>query len=83
MAKQTENMAESPKAKRVQVSQADVPAYALDDALRVAVAIVENYASAPTKPLEVAAAMNLAPASSYFKNANRISYRLWTHQRRV
>lgn len=67
VAKQTDNTAELPKVKRVQVSQADVPAYALDDALRVAVAIADNYASAPTKPLEVAAAMNLAPASSYFK----------------
>jgi hypothetical protein len=65
--KKTENVDESPKVKRVQVSQADVPAYALDDALRVAVAIADNYASNPTKPLEVAAAMNLAPASSYFK----------------
>ncbi len=53
--------------KRVRVSQADVPAYSLGDALRVATAIADNYASAPTKPLEVAAAMNLAPNSSHFK----------------
>jgi predicted nucleotide-binding protein len=55
------------KAKRVRVSQADVPAHSLDEALRVALAIFDNYGSAPTKPLEVAAAMNLTPTSSYFK----------------
>jgi predicted nucleotide-binding protein len=57
----------APNVKRVRVSQSDVPAYSLDDALRVAAAIADNYASAPTKPLEVAAAMNLAPNSSHFK----------------
>lgn len=55
------------KTKRVRVSQSDVPAYSLDDALRVAFAISENYASKPAKPLEVAVAMNLAPNSSHFK----------------
>ncbi|OYZ16578.1 MAG: hypothetical protein B7Y35_01165 [Sphingomonadales bacterium 28-64-96] len=54
-------------AKRVRISQAEVPAYSLDEALRVASAIADNYASQPTKPLEVAAAMNLAPGSSHFK----------------
>jgi predicted nucleotide-binding protein len=55
------------KAKRVRVSQADVPAYSLDEALRVASAIFDSYGSAPTKPLEVAAAMDLSPMSSHFK----------------
>lgn len=55
------------KAKRIRISQSDVPAYSLDDALRVASAIADNYASKPAKPLEVAAAMNLAPNSSHFK----------------
>lgn len=68
MAKSTsEGASSATKAKRVKVSQSDVPAYSLGEALRVAVAITENYASAPTKPLEVAAAMNLAPASSHFR----------------
>lgn len=55
------------KAKCIRVSQTDVPAYSLDDALRVALAIAENYASTPTKPLDVAAAMNMAPNSTNFK----------------
>ena len=51
----------------MRISQSDVPAFSLDEALRVAIAIADNYASKPTKPLEVAAAMNLAPNSSQFK----------------
>lgn len=49
------------------VSQTDVPAYSLEHALRVPTAIAENYASKPTRPLDVAAAMNLAPTSSSFR----------------
>ena len=55
------------KRKQVRVSQADVPAYSLVQALRVAEAISENYGGAPTKPLDVAHAMNLTPASSNFR----------------
>jgi len=53
--------------KRSRISQTDVPAYSLEHALRVPLAIAENYASKPTKPLDVAAAMNLLPGSSQFK----------------
>jgi predicted nucleotide-binding protein len=67
MAKSDAEQAPAGKAKRVRVSQADVPAHSLADAIRVASAIADNYASSPTKPLEVAAAMNLAPNSSHFK----------------
>jgi predicted nucleotide-binding protein len=35
--------------------------------MRIPTAIAENYASKPTKPLDVAAAMNLLPASSQFR----------------
>ncbi len=68
MAKQVSKPKEAPesgveKGKRTRISQADVPAYSLDDALRVASAIADNYASKPVKPLEVAVAMNLAPNS--------------------
>ncbi|WP_294210733.1 TIR domain-containing protein [uncultured Sphingomonas sp.] len=70
----------SDKPKRVRVSQSDVPAYSLNDTLRVAMAIAENYASAPTKPLDVAAAMNLAPNSSHFRmlTGSAIAYGLTT-----
>jgi predicted nucleotide-binding protein len=49
------------------ISQTDVPAYSLEHALRVPIAIAENYASKPTKPLDVAAAMNMQPSSSGFR----------------
>jgi predicted nucleotide-binding protein len=53
--------------KRIQVSQADIPAYSLDEALRVPRAIVENYNSKPSTPLKVAAAMKVGPTTGPFK----------------
>ncbi len=43
------------KDRRSRVSQGDVPAYTLDEALAVARAIGENYAFGPIKPLHLAA----------------------------
>lgn len=57
---------ESPK-KRTRISQSDVPAYPLEQAVRVAQAIADNYASQPAKPLEVAAAMEMSPSSGPFR----------------
>lgn len=56
-----------PPEKRSRISQSDVPAYSLDDALRIPNALSENYASSPTKPLNVAAALQMSPTSSAFK----------------
>jgi hypothetical protein len=53
--------------KRARVSQANVPAYSLEDALRVAKAISSQYGGKPTKPINVASAMDLSPNSSVFK----------------
>lgn len=53
--------------KRARISQTDVPAFSLAHALRVPKAIHENYGSQPTKPLDVARAMDLTPASSNFR----------------
>jgi predicted nucleotide-binding protein len=53
--------------KRVQVSQADIPAYSLDEAMRVPRAIVENYNAKPATPLKVAAAMKVGPTTGPFK----------------
>lgn len=57
----------SPKPKGKKLSQADVPGHSLTDALRVAKAIFDNYGGDPTKPLHVAAAMDLKPSSSQFR----------------
>jgi len=53
--------------KRSRISQSDIPAYGLSDALRVSRAIHENYAGHATRPLDVAAAMDISPTSSTFK----------------
>lgn len=52
---------------RTRVSQEDVPACSLDQALRVPRAIAESYAYRPTRPLKVAEAMKLQPSSSRFR----------------
>lgn len=61
-----EKATESSK-KRTRISQGEVPAYPLEQALRVAQAIADNYASKPAKPLEVAAAMDMSPSSGPFR----------------
>lgn len=55
------------KAKQTRLSQSDVPAYSLEDALRVSAALSENYAGGPATPLNVAVAMGLTPTSSHFR----------------
>jgi hypothetical protein len=52
---------------RKYLSQSDVPAYALDQALKVPLALSENFGKAATRPLRVAEAMNLSPNSSGFR----------------
>ncbi len=53
--------------KRKYLSQSDVPAYGLEEALRIATAIADSYGKNPTKPLRVAQAMNMMPSSSTFR----------------
>lgn len=68
MTKQAKGNSEQPgPPKRSRLSQTDVPAYPLSEALRVARAIFNNYGGDPTKPFHVAAAMELKPGSSQFK----------------
>jgi len=55
------------KKPRQRLSQEDVPAYSLDQALRVPKAIAENYAFKPTRPLNVAGAMSMSPTSGPFR----------------
>lgn len=54
-------------AKRVRVSQSDVPAYPLDDALRIAHAISNEYGKQPTRPVDVATALQLMPNTGSFR----------------
>jgi len=53
--------------KGTKISQADVPSISLQKAIRVPVAIAENYASHPTRPIDVAAALEMTPGSGTFR----------------
>lgn len=53
--------------KRSYFSQADVPSMTLDKAIKLAKAIVDNYASKPATPLQVAKALDVLPSSSGFR----------------
>ena len=59
--------------RRSYVSQTEVPRVTVIDALRVAVAISDNYAGQPTKPLRVAEAMQMAPTTGGFRNLTSAS----------
>lgn len=53
--------------KKKYLSQSDVPWCSVDKALIVAEAIVNNYGSKPTKPLDVAKALGMQPTSVNFR----------------
>ena len=52
---------------RAYIKQSDVPRCSVQQALRIAKAIAENYASEPTAPLAVAQALDMKPTSSTFR----------------
>lgn len=53
--------------KRSKLSQKDVPSMTMDKALRLAKAIVDNYASKPVTPLKIAQAIDMTPTSGSFR----------------
>jgi predicted nucleotide-binding protein len=53
--------------KRTKVSQADIPSMSLEKATRVPVAIADNYGSHPTRPIDLATALNMTPSSGGFR----------------
>lgn len=53
--------------KKSRISQQDVPAHSLEQALRVPRAILEELAGGPSKPLHVAQAMGIQPTSGGFR----------------
>jgi predicted nucleotide-binding protein len=67
MTKKTVGKYEDDAAKRSYLSQSDVPARSLEQAMRVPRAIADNYGKSPTKPLRVAEAMGVQPGSSGFR----------------
>lgn len=71
--KKEEKTTESQKAKtedriqRTKISQTRIPSLTLDEALRIPRAIAENYGYRPSKPLNVAKALNLTPTTGGFR----------------
>jgi hypothetical protein len=54
--------------KRTYVKQTDVPSQSVDEALRVARALADEYGKQPTAPIDVAKAMDLTPGAGQFKS---------------
>lgn len=54
-------------ARRTRVFQSDIPKYTVQEALRIPEAIADNYAKAPTKPLHLAAAVEMTVNSGHFR----------------
>jgi predicted nucleotide-binding protein len=75
MKKAEESNAENTDSKNPKkyLSQSDVPGASLENSLRVASAISDNYGKDPTKPLRVADAMKMQPGSSYFRKLCGVS----------
>jgi hypothetical protein len=63
----TGRQGQADEVRRKYLSQADVPAYGLDQALKIPQAIADNYAKSPTKPLRVAQVLGTQPTSSGFR----------------
>jgi predicted nucleotide-binding protein len=59
--------AKTPEKTRSYMSQEDIPSYEIEEALLVAKALLQQYAGDPSKPLDVAAAMDLTPTSGKFR----------------
>lgn len=55
------------ESKRSLVKQTDIPAHSLDDALKIPLAIIDNYAGRPTEPFNVARDTGYAPSSTTFR----------------
>src|SRR5437762_12085912 len=68
------------KKRRPSLSQEDVPAYSLEHALRIPMALATNYAFRPTRPMNVAQAINMSPSSGPFRTltGSAIAYGLTT-----
>jgi hypothetical protein len=80
MANATTTEPTEPAARRARLSQEDVPGSSLDQALKVAQAIADNYAFQPTRPLNVADAMGVRPTSGGFRGVTgaAVAYGLTT-----
>lgn len=58
---------QSVSARRRRISQTEIPRVTLDQAIRVPIALAEQYAKQPARPLDVAAALEMSPTSGPFR----------------
>lgn len=63
----SDNEQTKPTSTKKRISQSDIPAMSLQKALRVPRALVDSYGSDPTRPIDVASALDLTPSSSSFR----------------
>lgn len=63
----TPTKASKSKEKRTKISQADVPSYSLEKALKIPQAIADQYACNPVSPLQLAKALNVLPTTGPFR----------------
>ncbi|MDR1386122.1 MAG: nucleotide-binding protein [Propionibacteriaceae bacterium] len=62
-----EDEAAGQKSRRSRISQSDIPAHSLEKARRVPQALADNYASHPTRPIDIASALSMQPSSGGFR----------------
>lgn len=55
------------KVKRTRVSQSDIPRHSLREALTIAQAITDNFASQPTSPHQIAMALDISPTTNSWR----------------
>ena len=67
MATDNEEEPQNKGRRKARLSQADVPSYSITEALRIPVALRDEYGKQATRPLMVAAAMNMSPTGSSFR----------------
>src|SRR4051812_31456700 len=80
MPKDTTPNADSSKANKKRLSQSDLPGVSLNEALRIALAIRDNYAMSPATPLDIGKAIGIAPTTGKFRTLTgaSIAYGLTT-----
>ena len=60
-------MSDAVQPKRSKISQTDIPGVSLEQALRVATVIADQYGKASTRPFDVATALEMSPTSGNFR----------------
>ena len=64
---EAEKSQEQQKTRKTKIFQSEVPRIPLQKALAVAQAISDSYAKHPTKPLNIASALDMTPGSGHFR----------------